>query len=795
MLFRKIILSFLFLLTSLFALAQQKSSISGIVTDSLGKVEGVSIVLKNTKIGAATNEEGFYQLLDLKPGSYTLVVSYLGTVNHTKQLKLEGGEHLSLDFVVKQSGHSLNTIAVKGQTKTTALKESGFSANGIETKLFLNTTTDLNQLLNRSTGVKVREQGGMGSDFNFSLNGLSGKQIRFFLDGVPMESFGSAMGLNNIPVNLAERIEVYKGVVPVELGADALGGAVNIITDQHTKQFLDASISYGSFNTSRAALAGRFTDQKTGLRININAFNNYSDNDYLMRNNPKYNAAIKVTEGDQVILKDARRFHSAFRSSMGQADVGLVDKKWADILSLSFTYSNLYKEVQTGVNQDKVYGQVNNREQFFMPALKYKKQNFLVNGLTVNATASYSLNRSNVADTSSYLYGWGGKGRPEPISGEINDIKTIYHYKNEAATARANFAYELNSNNSLNLNYTYNYFARSATEDLGTVKNNAFDKPNTIGKNILGIALQNNLLAKRWSNTLFAKYYNFNAFVRNAVYFSPDNSWLKTDSELSQNFIGYGIASRFKVTEQFGIKASYEHAYRLQEGDELFGNGIDVASNKNLKPESSDNINVGMYWSKKVNEHRFNVEGSYFYREAKDFIYFTVGGLYSNYDNLGRAKINGAEAEMRYNYSDLLEFTVNATYQKAINNQEFELGTGLKDATYKDRVPNQPWLYGNASFSIGKNDVFGKDTRLQFNASSQFVNWFYLNWESRGSAESRNKIPSQLIHNVSISYSLKKGKYNIAVESFNVTNELAYDNFRLQKPGRSFAMKLRYFIK
>ncbi|RYE16642.1 MAG: hypothetical protein EOP51_25420, partial [Sphingobacteriales bacterium] len=82
--------------------------------------------------------------------------------------------------------------------------------------------------------------------------------------------------LNNIPVNLAERIEVYKGVVPVELGADALGGAVNIITDQHTRKYLDASVSYGSFNTSRAALSGRYTDAKTGLVFDFNGFNNYS---------------------------------------------------------------------------------------------------------------------------------------------------------------------------------------------------------------------------------------------------------------------------------------------------------------------------------------------------------------------------------------------------------------------------------------------------------------------------------------------------------------------------------------
>jgi outer membrane receptor protein involved in Fe transport len=80
--------------------------------------------------------------------------------------------------------------------------------------------------------------------------------------------------------------------------------------------------------------------------------------------------------------------------------------------------------------------------------------------------------------------------------------------------------------------------------------------------------------------------------------------------------------------------------------------------------------------------------------------------LYSNYENLGRAKINGAEAEIRYNYTDLLAVSVNATYQNAINNQAFELGTGLKDATFKDRVPNQPWLYGNANFSIGKKQCF-----------------------------------------------------------------------------------------
>ncbi|WP_316826323.1 TonB-dependent receptor [Pedobacter miscanthi] len=787
---------FLFLLFSATVYAQQGAQISGYITDSTGKVAGVSILIKNTKIGTTTDTDGFYNLKGLKAGNYTIVISYLGSVAGTKQANLKSGEQLQLDFKLDKNPQHLSTVAITAKTKSTALKESGFNVNGIETKLFLNTTTDLNQVLNRSTGVKVREQGGMGSDFNFSLNGLSGKQIRFFLDGIPMESFGSAMSLNNIPVNLAERIEVYKGVVPVELGADALGGAVNIITDQHTKKYLDASFSYGSFNTSRTAIAGRFTDEKTGLMFNFNGYHNYSDNDYLMRSNPQYDAAIKVVENGELVERDVRRFHNAYRATMGQFDVGLTHKSWADQITLGLVYSNLFKEIQTGTNQNKVYGALNNREQFLMPSVKYKKQNFLVNGLTANLMASYSINRSKVADTSSYLYSWSGKGRYEPIQGELNDIKSIYHYKNTTGIARANFAYGLDANNSLNLNYNYSHFGRSATEDLGVVKNNAFDVPNTISKNMLGFAFQNNLFNKKLNTTAFAKYYNFNAFVRNAVYFSKENSWVKSDSELSNNYFGYGLATRYKITEALGLKFSYEHAYRLQEGDELFGNGIDIASNVNLKPENSDNINLGAYYSFKINQHKFAIEGSYFFRNAKDFIYFIpTGGIFSNYTNLGKAQINGAEAEIRYNYSELFEFSVNATYQNAINKQEYELGTGLKDMTYGDRIPNQPWLYGNANFSIGKNDLLGKDTRLQLNLSTQYVNWFYLNWESRGSIESKNKIPSQLIHNVALSYSIKNGRYNISAESFNVTNELTYDNFRLQKPGRSFFMKLRYFIK
>jgi len=792
----KVLFSFVFSILIISVSAQQHASISGSVTDSASVIVGASVLLKGTKIGATTDANGHFELKNIKSGNYTLLISYLGFQSVSSAISIKEGQSLQLNFLLQDDNNNLKIVDVKGRTVANEIKQSAFTVNAIELKAFQNTSADLNTILNRSTGVKVRETGGMGSDFNFSLNGLSGRQVRFFIDGIPMESFGNSMSLNNIPVNLAQRIEVYKGVVPVELGADALGGAVNIITNQSVSRFLDASVSYGSFNTARAAVSGKYTDQKTGLFFKVNAFHNYSDNDYLMRSNPKYDAVIKVVENGELVEKDVRRFHSAYRSTMGQIGVGLANKKWADYLELNLLYADMYKEIQTGATQNKVIGEVTNNEKFFMPSIKYKKSNFLTKGLTATVFASTSLQRSRVPDTANFVYSWSGQGRPEPISGELYGIKSIYHYRNTASLARVNFSYVLDENNSFNLNYNYSHFARRATEDLGIVKNNTFDEPNTIGKQVAGLAYQNDAFDRKLTTSVFGKFYKLNALVRNAV-FAQNQTYVRTNSETANSYFGYGIASRYRLTNDFGIKVSYEHAYRLQEGEELFGNGIDVTSNINLKPENSDNVNIGAFYNFAFGEkHHFALESSYFFRSAKDFIYFVPsGGVYSVYNNLAGAKIKGAELEVKYSYTDLLNFAVNGTYQDAGSRQRYEPNTSILDMTYGDRIPNQPWLYANANLEIGKNDVFAKGNRLQLSLSSQFVNWFYLNWESRGSIESKNKIPTQFSHNAAVSYTMLNGKYNVAVEVNNFTNELLYDNFRLQKPGRSVFMKLRYFIK
>lgn len=758
--------------------------ISGKVSNRNGQaVEGASLLVKSNQIGTVSAADGSFQLKLPSFKQYVIQVSAIGYLSQEKEIVLKPSDTSKVDIMLERDARALKVVDVTGMTEKTKLVQGGFNVNAIETKSLANTTSDLNQILSRSTGVRVRESGGLGSDFNFSINGLSGKQVKFFIDGIPMENFGNSMSLNNIPVNLAERIEVYKGVVPVELGADALGGAVNIVTNQTVEKYLDASYSYGSFNTHRAALSGRYTDVKTGFTINAGGFYNYSDNNYLMRD-----VTVRLASGGNEV-KDAKRFHDAFRSTMGQVEMGFRNKAWADILLVGALYSSGYKERQTGAQQDIVFGQVHSRGNFFMPSLKYKKKDLFLNGLDVSVFASYAKDRTTSVDTSAAKYNWDG----DIISTDKNFAEqgafSLFKYTNKFFVIRTNVAYALNTGNSIDLNYSLTAGRRTGinTYQGAGQENNPLDIPNKLDKGVLGLSWQNRLFGERLTTSVFAKQYHIHSYIRSAVYYNG-SGYVKEEADQSKDYYGYGIATRFKLTDGAGIKASFEHAYRLPDVEELFGDGVTVLANPQLKPEESGNYNLGIYYGIKIGEHHLSAEASGFYRGAKDFINAVPGGIYSSFINIGKVNITGFDGELKYSYQDWLNFTVNGSYMNALNADK-------SSTVFEDRIPNQPWLFGNADLGLGKNDLFGKDTRLQFNWFTQYTHWFYLNWPSRGFTEGKSRIPTQTIHNATLTYSFQQGRYNLSLESRNIFNETAYDSFRLQKPGRSFLVKLRYFIK
>lgn len=797
-----IFILFLFLNVITTAQTSSKRSISGYIKDNFGRpVAGATIHIKAANIMSTSDVDGFYRLAEAQLSDTTTI--QVTAVGFYPGHRLINGKMVQ-DFVLKEDHNLIDEVTVSGQGKSdnqrkvAEIKRSGFNVSVIDMNLYANQTANINQILRTAPGVTFREDGGLGSNFVFRINGLDAK---IYIDGVPMDNFGSSMSLNNIPVNLVDRIEIYKGVVPAFLGSDALGGAVNIITKQRSRHYLDLSYSYGSFNTHQAALVGMYTNPRNKLSVRTNAFYNYSDNNYTMYSEPKYGVVYEATVDNKFVpLDKVKRFRDRYYSAMGQVEVGLRDKSWADQFFVGLTYSANNKQNQLGATISDVNGGDWRESQYLMPTISYKKQNFLVDRLFADIYASSSYDVSNIRDTARYNYNWAGTWVENQSGSNINQQK---HEEQKASNllARANFNYDFDEerNHSLNLNYNVNTNNRKTYDRI--LELNTTGLPSQMTKHIIGLSWQNQWFNKRLVNNIAIKYYGLDTYKEVDERKYDTNNQLISGAIVPYNnffdYQGYSFASRYRIFKDGGVKFSAERAYNLPTMNALYGDGQNQLANWDLKPERSDNLNGGFYYNTFLNDNHFiNFDISGFYRLAKDYIntrIVTVDGQskFQAY-NMPGVKLYGAETEIRYGYKDIITAAVNASYDKALDNVKYTDDTNQEvSVAYGYQIPNRPWVYGNLDLGIAQNDWFEKGSRTQLSWTTHYTHWYYLTDSHLGSLASKNHIPSQTVHSLILSYSWSRNKYNISGEARNLTNERAYDNFRLQKPGRAFYLKLR----
>lgn len=782
--------------------------IYGEVKSKLGEpLTGASIKIGSEKsVGAVVDTEGNFQITTNRTGKITVSVSSIGYRPQTRDVYLKKGETVHIDFILAEDNRQLGEVTVTGagsnSHKVKQLKESGFNVNVINANEYGNISTDINQVLKRTTGVLVRESGGVGSDFTFQVNGLAAK---IYIDDIPMDQYGSSMTLNNIPVNLVDRIEVYKGVVPAHLGSDAMGGAVNIITKQKNRKFLDASYSYGSFNTHQVALTGGTRNSKNGLKLRASAYYNYSDNNYMMYSDSAYNVELRIVKKDetgtyrQISIDKARRFYDTYSSAMGEVEVGYEKVKWADWFTIGFTYGENKKQNQLGATVNSVNGGFWTENRYLMPTIKYRKDNFIVPGLFANLYANYSSSKDVNRDTALYRYDWTGHWAANAGGQRIPEVFTKYF--DNSYTARANFNYNLDKeqHHSLNLNYTFNTTRRKIYDEAETNPNkrDLSGLPRQLGKHIVGLAWQGQWLDKRLISVASFKYYGMatKAAIDGRVF---DDSGKPVGGEIytSRDFFGFSsgsLALRYRITPDWGVKGSVERGYKLPEVTGLFGDGRYILSNFDLKPERSNNLNLGAYYNHFIGDHFINLDASGFYRNSKDYIALQlVSDNKYQHRNFPGVTLYGFEAEAKYGYKDMVSLSANLSYDRAVDNRKYTDSSNSQiSLTYNEQLPNRPWLYGNANLMLGRRDLVGKGTRIQLNYMYQYVHWFYLTWAKLGDPGTKNFVPGQTIHSLILAYSWKQDIYNISMEARNFTGERVYDNFRLQKPGRAFYVKLR----
>ncbi|MCD0476385.1 TonB-dependent receptor plug domain-containing protein [Flavobacterium sp. EDS] len=773
--------------------AQQNKGIvvSGQVTEDSGQsIPFATVSLEKTDFIIMSDENGKYNFKNVKAGNYILKVSAIGFTTSKKHIEVKGINEIIFSVRLQSELNELENITVMGRTQTEKVNKQSYSVTAIDAKKLHNSTLDLSHALDRVSGVRVRESGGVGSKSELSINGFSGNQIKLFIDGVPMDNFGSSFQLNNIPVNLADRIEVYKGVVPIWLGGDALGGAINIVTNSKPRTYLDASYSFGSFNTHRSTINAGYT-AKSGFTTEINAFQNYSDNNYWVNVD-----VADLKTGQYYPNQRVRRFHDKYRNETVIFNIGVTGKKYADKLLFGFTAGENKADIQTGARMVSVFGQVYRKGNILMPTVKYQVKDFFTKGLDFSVTGNYNFGEEQNVDTVYRRYNWFGDYiELEGLGGERS--RTLRKFKNNNGIATANVTYSLGERHSFMLNNTFNTFDRKESDEL-VPESLLYKQPKKSQKNILGAGYKFDYNEK-WSTSVFIKNYSLRNTYSES--YNPSGNWgdiAYIQHVDNKSYWGYGAASSYYLKHNLQIKASFEKSYRLPAPEEIFGSVNDnLYGNIGLKPEQSENFNLGLSYQtsfKKANAITFDV--NLMYREAADFIRPELNLNQTMITNVNQKGVSnyGIDTEIRYSYKNRFTAGVNMTYQNLRNNIKYEPGKEIVSLNYKDRVPNIPFLFGNADATVFFNDFIKKGNNLSVGYNLLYVHDYYLYWPSSGGKVGKFDIPAQFNHDLNAVYTFADGKYNIALECKNALDNKLYDNFSLQKPSRSFNIKFRYFF-
>lgn len=759
-----------------YAQTQGVFTLQGTVTDVDGlALPFVTVYLHNTPYGTTTDEAGTYTLPALPVGSYTLRIQTVGYVTFQEMITGTYGRTLTKDIRLQESTTALDEVVVRAQSEATRLQQSAQSITVVEARPFHNRSVTTTDILNNTPGMRIRQQGGLGSEVNTSVQGISGKQIKVFIDGMPLDAFGQGLSMQVIPPALLDRIEIYKGFIPVTFGSDALGSVVNLVTREQHENYVDASYSVGSFQTHKAHLSSRYTGKK--MHVGATAFYNYSANNYPVQ------AAVTNEYGNPV-KQTVKRFHNTYHNHFISLEAGIRHRALADRLTLQLSKSGFYDDKQHGTTMDVPFGKVNLSEDGYSASLLYEKH--ITHALSVNWFSAHSYLKRHYADTSQNIYNWRGNviGQSQ-FGGESSYAGNLLTLSSRHTLSRLNVCYEWNEHTALKLNYFLRLMDRSGHDPVAAVyyRKDIFANPTALRKHLIASAFEKTYWQDRLSAITTVRYFHYYALGSNL-------SAEATSITNRTTAVGYGQAFRYKFNPSGQFKVSYERSVRLPDEAELFGLGNITLPNPSLLPERSHSLNAGLSWHDKTK--RLTIESGVFYRLVDDIIYQRlITPVSSQFQNLLKVQVAGIEASTQYTLLPAVRLHAQATYQDLRNKK---VSGDLTQRYVGARLPNIPFLFGGTGVTYQKAALFKKTDKLEAWWGLQYVHWFYLYWSIDGRKDTKEIIPDQWIQQAGASYHLKEDQWVITFEANNLFDQRAYDNYHVQRPGRSCALKIRFYL-
>lgn len=204
----------------------------------------INIIVKGTTIGVTTDGTGHYSLTNVPAGKQVLVAKALGYSTVEKPIDVKEGKSQEVNFEIDEDVISLDQVVVSANRNETTRRIAPTLVNVLDSKMFEKTNAScLAEGLNFQPGVRVENNCQNCGFQQVRINGLEGPYTQILIDSRPIFSaLTGVYGLEQIPANMIERVEVMRGGGSALFGSSAIAGVVNIITKEPIRN--TASLSH-----------------------------------------------------------------------------------------------------------------------------------------------------------------------------------------------------------------------------------------------------------------------------------------------------------------------------------------------------------------------------------------------------------------------------------------------------------------------------------------------------------------------------------------------------------------------
>ena len=756
----------------------------GQITDgqTLQPLDGASVILENSNIGTISNHIGMFRMKLPSKSSRRIKVQYMGykSRNIILNKKLCVNDSICCNVELQPKNNILSDVIVLGKSKAQRHREVPSAITIIDSQELKYKTATLNEILDNAAGIKVAQQGGLGNASRIIIQGMDGKRIGIFINGMPMGN-SDEFQLSSIPIDMVDEVEIYKGIIPAWLGGDGLGGAVNIRLKDFKKNHLEMAFEAASYNTYIGSLQLKHYLGKTSTALHAGATMNYAKNNY------SFSSPFEL---GRIIHRD----HDAY--THGGFNVGISSQQWwFDQFDLTLSADYYRKEIQGGLmNVQNNIQHAFTRTRSASTSLSLEKS-FLKGKLTAQFHSIVGFSLVNQVDTSHYCYDFIGNRFPSGSGrGEIGAVPNDSHDRHTTVRELLNLTYKIGNNQLVTWTTNYRYGCKMPKDELADSYSRlpTSGYPSRLHSIVSGLTHELKLYGGKFTNELGIKLFNHHSEVLPFAEAIMLQDKLKASTNHS-TMAGWSEAMALHLlpNNALTLKASVQSTVRMPIAEELFGDGVLLLPSEKLRPERSFNINAGAIWL--INAMRYpqvRIEINTFYMSAKDMIKLMYSSMNMAYDNIGKVRVMGIDMEMESKLNRWLDLQGNITWQDARDMRKEAVGGG-ENFHYRYRIPNMPYLFGNVGVRLHKDGLLSKSSSSAFASTFGFTKAFSYNWEA--SNHNTMLIPARYCWDVAVHHSFNK-RCQLSFEIRNILNRENWAEFRYPMERRTFHLKMKYII-